>query len=78
MSTERLLQIKEQITEAKAKKSEIKGQITSVEAQAKEKFKVSMPAEGEKKLGEMGEMLDQKEEKFKEKFEELESAYSWE
>ena len=36
MSTERLLRIKEQITEAKDKKSEIKGQITSVEAQAKE------------------------------------------
>ena len=76
MSTERLLEIKSQIAEAKDRKSEIKGQITSVEAQMKERFKVA-PEKGEKKLEEMGEALDRREEEFKDSMEKLENAYSW-
>lgn len=78
MSTERLLEIKSQIAEAKDKKSEVRGQITSVEAQSKERFKVGTPEEAEGKLEKMGEALDKKEEMFKDGMETLEESYPWE
>ena len=78
MSTERLLEIKNQIDEAKSKQSEITGQIKSIKEQMKQKFKISDLNEAEKLLEEIGKELDEQEKKFEEGMKDLESAYDWE
>jgi len=78
MSTERLLEIKNQIDEAKSKQSEITGQIKSIKEQMKQKFKISDLNEAEKLLEEIGKELDEQETKFEEGMKDLESAYDWE
>lgn len=78
MSTKRLLEIKNQIDEAKSKQSEITGQIKSIKEQMKQKFKISDLNEAEKLLEEIGKELDEQETKFEEGMKDLESAYDWE
>jgi len=78
MSTERLLEIKKQIDEAKSKQSEIIGQIKSVTDQMDQKFEVKTLAKANEKLKEIGNELDSQETEFKKGMEELEKAYSWE
>ena len=77
MSTKRLLEIKNQIDEAKSKQSEITGQIKSTTDQMEQKFDVKTLPQAEKKLKEIGTELDAKESEFKEGLEKLESNYSW-
>lgn len=77
MSTERLLEIKEQISDAKTQQSEVKGQISGVESQAQSKFKVSGLPAAEGKLKKMGEDLDAMEMKFTDGMEKLEESYPW-
>jgi uncharacterized coiled-coil DUF342 family protein len=78
MSTERLLEIKKQIDEAKSKQSEIIGQIKSVTDQMDQKFEVKTLAKANEKLKEIGNELDSQETEFKKGMEELEGAYEWE
>ena len=78
MSTERLLEIKKQIDEAKSKQSEIIGQIKSVTDQMDQKFEVKTLAKANEKLKEIGNELDRQETEFKKGMEELENSYSWE
>jgi len=77
MSTERLLEIKKQIDEAKSKQSEITGQIKSVTDQMDQKFEVKSLSKANEKLKEIGNELDSQESEFKKGMEELEGAYSW-
>ena len=76
-STERLLEIKKQIDEAKIKQSEITGQIKSITEQMEQKFEVSNLKEAEIKLKEIGKELDKQESEFTEGMEVLENAYEW-
>ena len=78
MTTERLLQIKKQIDDAKTKQSEITGQIKSVTDQMFQKFAVKTLQEAEKKLKAMGDELDKKEAEFSIGLKKLEESYSWE
>ena len=78
MSTERLLEIKKQIDEAKSKQSEIIGQIKSVTDQMNQKFEVKTLAKANEKLKEIGNELDSQETEFKKGMEELERSYEWE
>jgi len=77
MSTKRLLEIKNQIDEAKSKQSEITGQIKSIKEQMKQKFKISDLNEAEKLLEKMGIELDAQETEFEKGMEKLEEAYNW-
>lgn len=78
MSTERLLEIKGQIDDAKNKKAGVEGQIEGVEGQAQTKFKVRTLASANEKLKKMGAELDKKETAQVEGEEKLEAAYPWE
>ena len=77
MTTERLLQIKKQIDDAKSKQSEITGQIKSVTDQMFQKFAVKTLQEAEKKLKTMGDELDKNEAEFTTGLKKLEESYSW-
>lgn len=78
MSTERLLEIKSQIDEAKSKQSEVTGQMKSVDDQMKQRFNVETLPAAEKELDGIGKELDEQETEFKKGQEELENAYDWE
>jgi len=78
MTTQRLLEIKEKIDNAKTQQAEIKGQIRSIEEQMTAKFKVKTTEEANKELKKRAEELDQMEKNFEKGEEELEKAYSWE
>ncbi len=77
MSTERLLEIKNQIDNAKSKQSEVKGQIKSTNDQMEQRFKVKTLSAAEKELDKIGKELDEKESELKEGQEKLEGAYDW-
>jgi len=77
MTTERLLQIKKQIDDAKTKQSEITGQIKSTTDQMFQKFAVKTLQEAEKKLKTMGDELDKNEAEFTTGLKKLEESYSW-
>lgn len=77
MSTERLLEIKSQIDNAKSKFSENTGQIKSIDDQMEQKFDVKTLPTAEKKLKEIGTELDSEEVEFKKGNEKLENAYNW-
>ena len=77
MSTERLLEIKEIIDNAKNKKSEVKGQISGIEDQMSAKFNIKTLPEAKKELGKKGDDLDEKEETLRNGEEKLENAYPW-
>ena len=77
MSTERLLEIKSQIADAKTQQSEVKGQITGVEDQMQSKFQTNNLSTAEKKLKKMGEDLDAMETESTEGMEKLEESYPW-
>lgn len=75
MSTEKLLDFKKRIEEAKTQKSEISGQITAIEQQMESKFKVKGLAEAQKKLKVIGKELDEKESRFEKGMAELEQNF---
>ncbi len=77
MSTERLLEIKKQISDAQTQQSEVKGQISGVESQVQSKFKVDGLPAAEEKLKKMGEDLDAMETKFTGGMESLENNHPW-
>lgn len=77
MSTERLLQIKDQIDGAKTQQAEIKGKLSGVKEQMQTGFEVKDLSAAEKKLEGMGNDLDKMETQFNESMEELEGAYDW-
>ena len=78
MTTQRLLQIKEKIDNAKTQQAEITGQIRSTEEQMFAKFKVKTAEDASKELKKRAEDLDQMEKEFEMGEAELERAYSWE
>jgi len=73
MSAEKLLEMKKQIEEAKNKQAEISGQIKSVTGQMMQQFKAENLSTAQEKLEEIGKNLDEKEKKYNEGFDELES-----
>ena len=75
-STEKLLNIKKQIDEAKNKQAEIKGKKEAIEKQIKDKFNIEI-TEVQKTLDDMANELDEMEENFKDGLEKLEDAYEW-
>ena len=77
MSTDKLLKIKNQIDEARTKQSEIKGQISGVERELEINFKVNNIKDAEIKLNKLEKELDEQENNFNTKMEELENAYEW-
>ena len=77
MTTQRLLQIKEKIDNAKTQQAEVKGQIHSVEEQMSTKFKVKTVDAASKELKKRAGELDQMEKEFETGEVELEKAYSW-
>ncbi len=77
MSTERLLEIKNQIDGAKSKQSEVTGQIKSIDDQMEQQFNVKTLSAAEKELKNMGQEIDKKEAEFTDGLEGLESAYDW-
>jgi len=78
LTTQRLLEIKEKIDNAKTQQAEVKGQIRSIEEQISAKFKVKTAEDANKELKKRAEELDQMEKSFEAGEEELEKAYSWE
>lgn len=64
MTTQRLLQIKEQIDNAKTKGAQISGQIQSIEDQMNTKFKVKTPEAADKELKRRSGELDKMEKDF--------------
>jgi len=77
MSTNRLLEIKSQIDDAKSKLSENAGQTKSEIDRMQKQFGVSKIPEAEKELKKIGTELDKKEAEFKKGQEKLENAYDW-
>ena len=77
MTTQRLLQIKEKIDNAKTQQAEITGQIRSTEEQMFAKFKVKTTEDASKELKKRAEGLDQMEKEFEVGEQELEDAYPW-
>jgi len=77
MSTEKLLQIKNQIEEAKSRQAEIRGKRTSTEEQMTSKFNVKTIEEAEVELKKRAAELDKMENEFEEGMEKLEAAYPW-
>lgn len=77
MTTQRLLQIKEKIDNAKTQQAEVKGQIHSVEEQMSTKFKVKTAEDANKELKKRTGELDQMEKGFEAGEQKLEDAYSW-
>ena len=75
--TDRLLKIKEQIDNAKNKRSEVVGQIKSIDEQILQGFEAANLKEAEGKLKEIGAELDGQEAEFEKGMEELEKAYQW-
>ncbi len=78
MSTERLLEIKSQIDDAKSEQSKVAGQIIGVEDQMMNKFEVKTTSAAKKELETIGNNLDNKETEFKREMDNLENAYPWE
>jgi len=77
MTTQRLLQIKEKIDNAKTQQAEVKGQIRSIEDQMFTKFKVKTADDANEQLKKRAGELDQMEKDFEAGEEELENAYAW-
>jgi len=77
LTTQRLLEIKEKIDNAKTQQAEVKGQIHSVEEQMSAKFKVKTAEDASKELKKRTDELDQMEKGFEAGEEELENAYAW-
>ena len=77
MTTQRILQIKEKIDNAKTQQAEVKGQIRSVEEQMSTKFKVKTVDVASKELKKRAEELDQMEGEFEAGETELEKEFPW-
>jgi len=77
MTTERLLEIKKQIKNAKTTQSEVRGQISIVEERMEKKFKVRTASAAEKILKKMDAELTKLEAAMKKGLEELEEKYQW-
>ena len=65
MEENELLDLKKEITEAKEKESELKGQRTILTKQLKAKWGVTTPAEGKAKLEELQTSIDEKDAEIK-------------
>ena len=76
-STKRLMKIKSQIDEAKNKLSENSGQIKSETDRIEQQFGIRKTKDAEKKLNEIGNDLDKKEEEFKKGMSEIEESHQW-
>ena len=76
--TNRLLQIKTQITSATNELSEVKGRIKSVKEQIIAKFDVKNVTEANIKLQEMQKELVRMQEQITTEMQSLEDAYQWE
>jgi len=76
MTTQKLLQIKEKIDNAKTQQAEVKGQIRSIEDQIFTKFKIKAIDAANEQLKERAEELDKMEKDFKIGEEELEKVFS--
>ena len=76
MTTQKLLQIKEKIDNAKTQQAEVKGQIRSIEDQIFTKFKVKAIDAVNEQLKERAEELDKMERDFKIGEEELGKVFS--
>lgn len=77
MNTERLLQIKDWIDEAKTKQAELKGKLSGIREQMRTGFEVKDLPAAEKKLEGMANDLDKMEAQFDEGMTKLENAYDW-
>ncbi len=77
MTTQRLLEIKEQIDNAKSKQAEIRGKRASIEEQIQAKFGIKTVAASEKELKKRATELDAMEGEFEKGMEELENGYEW-
>lgn len=73
---EKLMKIKNQIEEAKFKRSEIKGKKENIEAQIKDKFGIKI-SDIDTELDKMETDLDKKELEFQEGIDKLNEDYSW-
>jgi uncharacterized protein YgiM (DUF1202 family) len=77
MTTQRLLEIKVQIDDAKGKQAEIRGKRASTEEQMQTKFGIKTVVASEKELKKRASELDQMEGEFEKGMEELENGYEW-
>ena len=77
MSTQKLLEKKEMIDNAKTQQAETKGKIGSVEDQMSAKFKVKTEKDVDKELKKRADGLDEREKVFEEGELELENAHEW-
>lgn len=77
MSTERLLQIKQQIEKARTKQAEFKGQISSLESQMEKEFNVKTIPAANKALDKIEADLDNMQRAFDKGLKELEAAHDW-
>jgi hypothetical protein len=72
MNESDLLELKQEISEARGKAAELKGQRTILTKQLKEKWGVTTPKEGKDKLQTLQTEIDKKEQEIEKRTEELE------
>ena len=77
MTTQRLLEIKEKIDNAKTQQAEVKGQIRSVEDQMFTKFEIKTEGAANEQLTKRSSELDKMEKGFEIGELALEDAYNW-
>jgi len=77
METERLLDIKSQIEDAKSQQASINGELKQLKAQMKEKFNVGDLDAANKLLSKMSKGIEKMESKLEEATDELEEKYDW-
>ena len=77
MTTQRLLEIKEKIDNAKTLQAEVKGQIRSVEDQMFTKFEVKTEGAANEQLTKRASELDKMEKEFEIGEGEIEEGYNW-